>query len=105
MGTRQTRIFVRSDEPDDWAETLVGRVLRPLTAEFSDSLNWFWFSRYGQPADESGDCDIVQISAEYKVGGMHRSLRFRYDVADDQQTAFETRALELINGNAYRVSD
>ena len=48
MANRQTRIFVPSTEPmGDWAETLIGRVFRPLTEEFSASLAWFWFSRYG----------------------------------------------------------
>jgi len=91
MGTGQTRVFVRSDEPQDWAETLVGKVFRPLTAEFSESLQWFWFSQYGCPADDSVDCDITQIPAEYKRDGFHRSMRFRFFVDDNRQAEFEQR--------------
>jgi hypothetical protein len=112
MGVRQTRVLVRSDEPgDDWTETLVGRVFRPLTAEFSDSLQWFWFSRYGSPADDSGDCNINQIPAEYKQpqvpggDGFHRSMRFRFSVADNRQAEFEQRGQDLIDKNGYRISD
>ncbi len=102
---QQTRVFVPSNEPQNWAETLIGRVFKPLTAEFADSIDWFWFSRYGVPADDSGDCDIAQIPTEYKQGGLHRSLRFRFSISDDRQVDFEKRGRELINANGYRVSD
>jgi len=47
MGICQVRIFVRSSEPlQYWAETMAGRLIMPLIDEFSDSLEWFWFSRY-----------------------------------------------------------
>jgi hypothetical protein len=113
MPIRQTRIFVRSEEPQsDWAETLVGRVFRPLTEEFENSLEWFWFSRYGSEASESGDCDISLIPDDYKRplqpegGGFHRSMRFRFNVADQSGCAvFEQRALSLISEGGYRVSD
>jgi hypothetical protein len=113
MPIRQTRVFVRSDEPmEDWAETLIGRVFRPLTTEFADPLDWFWFSRYGGPADDSGDCDVSRISEDYKrppaPGGtpFHRSMRFRFKISDrDTATAFESRAEELIRGGGYRISD
>ena len=112
MGIRQTRVFVLSTEPeDDWAETLIGRLFRPLAAEFAADLDWFWFSRYGAPADDSGDCDIDLIPTEYKrplePGGaeIHRSMRFRYAIADEQQESFEQRALQLIMEHSYRISD
>src|ERR1700723_3003800 len=99
MANRQTRIFVPSTEPlEDWAETLIGRVFRPLTGEYGGALEWFWFSRYGQTADDSGDCDISQIPDEFKRPlqpggtGFHRSMRFRFRIADDAQDAFEGRA-------------
>jgi len=73
MGVCQTRVFVPSAEPlDDWAETLIGKVFRPLTIEFADHLRWFWLSRYAGPADDSGDCDIAQIPDDCKQGGFHR---------------------------------
>jgi hypothetical protein len=112
MANRQTRIFVPSMEPlEDWAETLIGKVLRPLTEEHTGALEWFWFSRYGSPADESGDCDIALIPNEFKQPlapgqpGFHRSMRFRFRVADNTQGAFEQRAQTLINDNGYRISD
>jgi hypothetical protein len=106
MAIRQTRVFVRSDEPnDDWAETLIGRVFGPLTAEFAASLQWCWFPRYVSPADESGDCEIAQIPAEYKEGGLHRSMRFRFSIADADQASFERRGQELVSSNGYQVFD
>jgi hypothetical protein len=112
MPTLQTRIFVPSIEPlEDWAETLIGKVFRPLTTEFEPQLEWFWFSRYGTTADESGDCAIELIPNEFKQPlepggpGLHRSMRFRFQIADDVQLAFEQRAQALIDNNGYRVSD
>lgn len=112
MSVRQTRIFVPAGEPEtDWAETLVGRVLRPLTAEFAEPLDWFWFSRYGAPADDSGDCDIAKIPVRYKqpleagADDRHRSLRFRFAIADDRLAAFEQRARQLIAAHDYCISD
>jgi hypothetical protein len=112
MGVCQTRVFVQSNEPlEDWVETLIGRVFRPLITEFGESLHWFWFSRYGAPADDSGDCAIAQIPANYKQplqpggDGFHRSMRFRFSIADDRQEAFEQRGQELINAGGYCISD
>ena len=112
MSVRQTRVFVPSDEPlPDWAETLIGRVFHPLAHEFVDALAWFWFSRYGSPADDSGDCNIAVIPNGYKrpldPSGipLHRSMRFRFNVLDDCRADFEQRAAELIDGGGYRVSD
>ena len=105
--------FVRSSEPvTDWAETLIGKVFRPLTNEFGDALIWFWFSRYGQEASDSGDCEIAAIPAEYKEPlepsgvGVHRSMRLRFNI-DSAQTCstFEQRARELIDEGGYRISD
>jgi hypothetical protein len=83
-----------------------------VTDEYSESLNWFWFSRYATPLDgDDGDCDIDSIADEYKrplvAGGVgfHRSLRFRFNISDGAQVAFESRLQELITQNGYRVSD
>jgi len=113
MPFRQTRVFARSDEPiEDWAETLIGRVFRPLTTEFADALNWFWFSRYKQEASDSGDCDISLVPDEYKQPldssrvPYHRSLRLRFNIGDPQKcSAFEQRAREVINAGGYHISD
>ncbi|MFA7269115.1 MAG: hypothetical protein WC073_07215 [Sterolibacterium sp.] len=112
MGVRQTRVFVPSNEPDHgWAETLIGKVFRPLTARFSDQLEWFWFSRYGPLTDDTGDCDITRIPEEYKqpihpgAAISHRSMRFRFSIADDRQEAMEQWALQTIMEQGYYVSD
>jgi hypothetical protein len=112
MVTRQTRVFVKSDEPlADWAETLMGKVFRPLTTEFAHSLNWYWFSRYEQSADDSGDCDVSKLPTDYKqpipgYGPFHRSMRLRFSVSEFADvTRFERRAEELIFGGEYWVSD
>lgn len=114
MSARQTRIFAPSAEPqDDWAETLVGRVLRPLIDEYSAHLQWFWFSRYGATAEDSGDCDLTLIPAQYRQpiepgsesGEFHRSVRFRFAVTAEHQEDFEQRARQLIEMHGYRISD
>ncbi len=113
MAIRQTRVFVLSVEPAaGWAETLIGRVFRQLTEEFAESLVWFWFSRYGTTIDgDNGDCDIDQIPDEYKqpqqAGGVgfHRSLRFRFNISDAAQMAFEGRLQQLITQHSYCISD
>jgi hypothetical protein len=106
MPIRQTRIFVPSSDIDsDWAETLIGRVFRPVSVEFEAALEWFWFSRYGSPAEESADCDIKLIPEDYKHGGFHRSMRFRFSVADEVQSDFERRVAKLVSEGGYRISD
>ena len=112
MPIRQTRVFVPSNEPADWAETLIGRVFRPLTHEFETSLEWFWFSRYAGPADDSGDCDISLIADQYKqplqegTAPFHRSMRFRFNVPDERKCeALEQRAAALISAGGYQISD
>ncbi len=111
MAIRQTRVFVHSNEPDDWAETLIGRLFRPLTEEFSADLAWFWFSRYRLPAVESGDCDIGRIPPEYKAPiqgedvASHRSMRFRYAIADESHARFEERIQQGVLAHGYCISD
>jgi hypothetical protein len=115
MSIRQARIFVNHSETLDWAETLIGRVVRALVAEFTDQVRWFWFSRYicliGAQGEDRGDCDFDAIPNDFKQpfnGGNqpgHRSLRFRYEIEDGQQTAFETRLQQLVNQNSYVISD
>lgn len=108
---RQTRVFVPSSEPQEgWAETLIGRIFRPLRERFADRLEWFWFSRYGEFADDLDDCEAGNISSEYMLpraeGGLsHRSMRFRYSVADGRLEEFEQSAKQLIDGHGYSISD
>ncbi len=112
MGVYQTRIFVPSSESDEgWAETLLGRVLRPLVQRYAASLEWFWFSRYGALSDDLEDCDLGAIPVEFKRprpdgnGFVHRSLRFRYAIIGGLQSEFESHARELIELGGYRISD
>lgn len=110
MAVRQTRIFVPATEStDDWAETLAGRVLRRLAAEFDGRLDWFWFSRYGAANGDIADCDITRIPPHCIASGSaavaHRSLRFRYAVGDEHVAAFEARTAELIAHYGYAISD
>ncbi|MFH1117071.1 MAG: hypothetical protein V1792_24400 [Pseudomonadota bacterium] len=116
MAIRQSRIFVDHTEGIDWAETLIGRVFRPLVADFSGRLRWFWFSRYGcaigTQGDDRGDCDFDAIPDEFKQAlpegnpnqPVHRSLRFRYEVADAHQAAFEARLNDLVAQHGYASS-
>ena len=112
MAIRQTRVFVRSNEPaDNWWTTLAGKVFRPLTSDFADRLAWFWFSRYGCSTDDEEDCDIAKIPATYKQslqpGGarFHRSMRLRFEIDDAQQANFETRLQDLVTQGGYVISD
>lgn len=115
MAILQTRIFVCNTAGHDWAETLAGSLVRPLTAEYHDHLEWFWFSRYvciiGMQGEDTGDCDLNAIPEEFKQPflGMnepgHRSLRFRFEIADGQRNAFEQKLRELLAQHNYVISD
>lgn len=112
MAIRQTRIFVPSGDPQEgWAETVAGRVIKPITEVYCQSLAWFWFSRYADLGPDSGDCDFEAIPESHKqpLGQdprpYHRSLRFRFDIAGGQQPAFEQRLGELVAQAGYAVSD
>jgi len=113
MAIRQTRIFVLSKEPlENWAETILGKVICPLTNDFMDSLEWFWFSRYvNEIGKDESNCKMEGIPDEYKQAlrpdgpGIHRSLRFRYNIKDNQRESFEKRAEGLINHHSYAISD
>lgn len=105
MPERQVRIFIRSDEPHpQWVETLVGRVVKPFVEEKGGALEWFWFSRYACPLDDSGDCDINQIPDECKQPPRHRSVRFRFSVANDQQQEVEADLIEKIAAAGAHIS-
>jgi hypothetical protein len=117
MASRQTRVFVLSTEQTaDWAETLIGRVFRQTAGEFHRDLKSFWFSRYTCQLDgreDRGDCDFDKIPEDYKQvihveGGptrIHRSLRFRFEIDDHAQSAFEGRLKDLLAQHSYAISD
>jgi hypothetical protein len=110
--SRQTRIFVPSSESEeDWAETLLGRVIRPLLSDFETQLSWFWFSRYNSGLEDSEDCNIEVIPNTFKQvlpawpDPRHRSLRLRYAIGAPHLTRFEQLALQQIQRYGYQVSD
>jgi hypothetical protein len=115
MAIRQTRIFVPPTEPAEWAETLIGRVIRPIAREFPNDLLWFWFSRsvclIGMAGEDRGDCDFDSLPDAYKLAfpaaiqAGHRSLRLRFEIADAQQVAFENRLRELLVQHRYAITD
>lgn len=109
-----------STEPlADWAETLIGRVFRQIVSEFSSDLKSYWFSRYsvrlddGNDREDRGDCDFekipdgckqaIQIQGEHVR--IHRSLRFRFEIDDRAQSAFEGRLKDLLAQHSYAISD
>lgn len=115
MTIRQTRIFTNQDEPLHWAETMIGRVIKPLIIEFEDSLHSFWFSRYvcqiGMNGEDRGDCDFDSIPNNFKrafpgfAQPGHRSIRFRFEIMDANQVDFEARLQELVIQHSYAISD
>ena len=62
---RQTRIFAPHEglfANARWAETVIGRIIKPVVANFLDALKWYWFTRYVQPPEgDTGDCNFDQI--------------------------------------------
>ncbi len=111
MVIRQFRVFVRSNESlEDWAETLIGKVFCPLVDEFSDNLEWFWFSRYASVNGDIDDCDFNQIPEDFLLHQQdskkyHRSMRFRFSIPNDKQVVFEKRAHVIIQNEGYYISD
>ena len=108
MAIRQTRIFVPNIVPydsEDWAETLLGRVVQPLLQKYPTTA-WFWFSRYFAPASmDSGDCNITAVPEEYQIQGSFRSLRFRYELPDSDIGAFEEDGNLRIRNEECVISD
>ncbi len=112
MAIRQTRIFVPSLPPFDnfsWVETLIGSVIAP----FVPQTEWFWFSRYIAPKTDGGDCNIELIPEEFGITQnpnengtkLFKSLRFRYQVNDDQLENFESHLREAIVNHNCAISD
>lgn len=96
MTTRQTRIFVPPVGPyagASWAETVLGKIIAPLTQDAS-ALSWWWFSRYALPRGvDDADCVIANVPAEFEHQGprgpMLRSARFRWCLDTDDGAGFE----------------
>ena len=108
---RQTRIFAPHEglfANARWAETVIGRIIKPVVANFLDALKWYWFTRYVQPPEgDTGDCNFDQIPQDFihPQSGLHKSIRFRYAVNDDTCEAFEEQCRELIENVGCAISD
>ena len=111
METWQTRIFVpRNDQFNNslWAETILGLIIAPLVTKYSDSISWYWFTRYYCSSEmDADDCDITKIPSEFMdpQNNYYKSLRFRYAIAQDVKTSFESAADTLIKESGCAISD
>jgi hypothetical protein len=106
VAVRQTRIYAPKVVPYDtptWAETMMARVIRPMVQ--LQGMNWFWLTRYASETPEFADSDGSSVPAGFFDGQMCRSLRFRFDVDDDQRERFETRATTIINTEQCWIAD
>jgi hypothetical protein len=106
--TRQTRIFVPPVAPYDeahWAETLLGRAVVKLVAD--PALEWWWFSRYVQRSDQdTADCDFARLPPSiFWPGDVHRSLRIRYSIPDDERSQFEAAVEAAVDDAGAFVTD
>ena len=110
MAIRQTRIFVPNTVPYDnttWAETLLGRVIRPLVHQHA--IGWYWFSRYDQSLEgDWGDCDkrrVLEARHRLEWNRHFRSLRLRFRVSDADVQAFEQDGTQRIEDEECVISD
>ena len=110
MAIRQTRIFVPNTVPYDnatWAETLLGRVIRPLVHQHP--IEWYWFSRYDQSLEgDWGDCDkrkVLEARHRLEWNGHFRSLRLRFRLSDADVQAFEQDGAQSIEDEGCVISD
>jgi hypothetical protein len=78
-------------------------VIRPLTREFQDALESFWFSRYLSRRDTE-DCNFDELPVDY-LDGAHRSLPFRFKIEDARRADFEGAGRDLIARHGYWISD
>jgi hypothetical protein len=116
MPTLQTRIFVTSNEAmQNWAETLIGRVLGPLIVKYRKDLSWFWFARYvwfvGHSPEDKAHCNFEQIPRAAKrpprgyTKPVIRSIRFRFQISRDAQKPFELSLRQQLKKHKAYISD
>jgi len=113
--SKQTRIFAPFTEKfqdNRWREEILGDIVKPLIAEFSDHINWFWFSKYIQGSEgnaDIGDTDFEQIRNSHRDcldgNGLHRSIRFRVNAKEGHWESIRTRADELIRPAGAVITD
>lgn len=107
---KQTRIFVPDNSmfnQEDWAENLLGLIIKPITIKFKN-LNWFWFSRYwGGLGNENEDCNTSEITDQWKRSTTQYfySLRFRYSINNEECFSFEQELQKLISKFGCKITD
>jgi hypothetical protein len=102
---RQIRIFVPADLDNScWVETVLGRVVKPVTEKFSPV--WFWFSRYEEGRDGSNtDCEISKIPDSFRSAeDLYRSVRFRYCIPAAIQNNFEETTWSNMEASGFKAS-
>jgi hypothetical protein len=107
MAIRQTRIYAPTTLPYDsqfWAETMMERIIKPIVAS-QDGLVWFWFTRYASLQPEFADSDESKVPTGFFGNMLCRSLRFRFEVADDALNVFEANGSKLITQEGCWTAD
>lgn len=116
MANREIRIFIQKMAPynvETWAETLLGRIIKPMVDKYESDLTWFWFTRYILPlSQDMGSCTPGKIPLEFSWDsesnsemGLHKSIRFRYSIDDAALADFEMEARRLVESERCCVTD
>lgn len=106
MAFLQTRIYAPKFPPYDdarWAETMMARIIDPLTSD--DGLEWFWFTQYASVSPEFADSDGTNAPVGFFDGQICRSLRFRFEVDDSRREDFLAKAVALIDRERCWIAD
>jgi hypothetical protein len=107
MTIRQTRIYTPAKPPYDtnlWAETVMARILKPLV-DRNPQLRWVWFTRYVSGKPEFADSDGANVPPDFFDNNLCRSIRFRFEINDDDLDAFEQQAADLIRQEGCWIAD
>jgi hypothetical protein len=107
MAIRQTRMYAPTTAPYDnqlWAETMMARIIKTLV-EQNPQPTWLWFTRYASLQPEFGDSDGNNAPASITQGGLCKSLRFRYEIPEDDVGAFERQGSDLITSEGCWIAD
>src|SRR5436189_6119697 len=98
MVYRQIRIYALEQAPYDseenWAETILARIIRPLAAR--PEVKWFWFGRYWSEEADFADSNGDHFPADEIQRLKYRSIRFRVGLEDGAEGGFEIAASQLI---------
>ena len=108
---RETRIFMPFNHPypdKNWANWVLGEIIKPFTEKFRTHLDWFWFCRcHNHREADSGGCQIEKLGDDFFCpDDHHRSikLRFRINGADPARN-IEGGLLDLVKGSDCAITD